>query len=126
MSDNFNGVLELIIFSDNFKEYSRAFKDLELPFQPCEDMTLNIVTSEYKIAKISWDTKTLKPKPKDYCVDVEITHYRLKYLLSFLDNAGSLKPSNTMLSIKTTGRVIISLDFNISLAFKSSSTSKFK
>jgi hypothetical protein len=72
MSNKFNGILELIIFSDNFKQYSRAFKDLELTFQPYEGMTLNIVTSEYKIAKISWDIETNTFRATSTVIDEEI------------------------------------------------------
>ncbi len=72
MSNKFNGVLELIIFSDNFKEYSRAFKDLELPFQPYEGMTLNIVTSEYKIAKIIWDIEANTFRATSVVIDEEV------------------------------------------------------
>lgn len=72
MKEKFNGVLELIIFSDNFKQYSRAFKDLELHFQPYQGMTLNIVTSEYKIAKISWDIETNTFRATSTVIDEEM------------------------------------------------------
>jgi hypothetical protein len=72
MNNTFTGILELIIFSDNLKQYSKAFKDLNLPFQPCEGMTLNIVTSEYKIARISWDIKTNTFRATSIVIDEEI------------------------------------------------------
>lgn len=72
MKETFNGILELIIFSDNFKEYSRAFKDLKLTFQPYEGMTLSIVTSEYKIAKIIWDIEANTFRATSVVIDKEV------------------------------------------------------
>jgi hypothetical protein len=72
MKEKFNGILELIIFSDNFKEYSRAFKNIELSFQPYEGMTLNIVTSEYRIAKIMWDLEANTFRAISTVIDEEV------------------------------------------------------
>jgi hypothetical protein len=71
MNNRFNGVLVLIIFSDNFKEYSRAFKNLELTFQPYEGMTLNMVTTEYKITNISWNIEENTFRATSVVIDEE-------------------------------------------------------
>jgi hypothetical protein len=72
MSNQFNGIIELIILSNNLKEYSRAFKDVELSFQPYEGMTLNIITSEYKISKIIWDIKENTFRATSVVIDEEM------------------------------------------------------